>query len=87
MPEFIPNLGRAGSERVPQITGGGFFSELLTRTFGVDRANAILSGIAPGTRTRYETGWKHWHMFMVSQNKSPWITRSEPNWAMISSIF
>ena len=52
VPDFFPNLGRAGSTRNAQASGEEFFTELLTRTFGVGRMNAILPGIAPGTRTR-----------------------------------
>ena len=56
IPEFFPNHGRAGGTRGAQFDGEEFFCDLPTRTFGVDRMNAILSGIAPTTRTRYETG-------------------------------
>ena len=39
--------GRAGSSRTTQFTGAGFFVDLLARTFGADRANAILPVISP----------------------------------------
>ena len=68
--DLFPDVGRAGSIRASQFPGGEFFQDLLTRTFGVDRMTAILSGVAPSTRSRYETGWKHWRMFTLNQNKS-----------------
>ena len=43
-------------------------------------ANAILSWVAVSTRSRCETGWKRCYMFMVNQNKSPWVTRDNPAW-------
>ena len=67
------------STRTTQCSGEEFPRDLRARTFGIDRANAILSGIAPSARSRYESGWKHWQMFMTKQNKSPWVTLSGPN--------
>ena len=78
--EHFPDVGRAGSTRVAQVAGEEFHRILSTRTFGIDRMYAILSGIAPSTRSRYESGWKHWQLFMTTRNKSPWIIRSGPNW-------
>ena len=78
--DHFPDLGRAGSTRTTQCSGEAFFWYLLTRTLGIGRANAILSGIASSTRSRYESGWKHWEMFMTAQNKPHWITRRGPNW-------
>ena len=74
------DVGRAGSTRLSMASSGDYFQDLLTRTFGADRMGAILSGIAPSTRSRYTTGWKHWQMFMVNQGKSPWIVRADPQW-------
>ena len=76
----FPDVGRAGGTRMAQVSGGEFFQDLMAGTFGVDRTNAILSGLAQSTRSRYESGWKHWEMFTNTQNKSPWITRSGPHW-------
>ena len=78
--DHFRDLGRDVSSRAAQCSGEEFPRDLLTRTFGVGRAGAILSGIDPPTRSRYESGWKHWQMFPTGRNKSPWITRSGPNW-------
>ena len=53
-----------------------FPPQLISRTLGKDRLSAVLSGIAPGTRTKYLTAWHQWESFMKSRCQSPWIWRT-----------
>ena len=57
-----------------------FSHAMMDRVFGKDRLSAVLSGIAPGTRTRYLTSWHHWEQFMTARQMSPWIWRTNPDW-------
>ena len=74
-----PNQGRAGNAN-GYIPSGRFFTDLVHKTFGTERMHAILSSIAPATRGRYLSAWKHWVIFTHGQNKNPWILRSTFNW-------
>ena len=82
---FVNNLpsastrGRAGGI-TRNSTTHGFFPSLMTQTFGQDRLSAVLSGIAPGTRTKYLTAWRHWEKFVTGRQMSPWIWRVSPDW-------
>lgn len=41
---------------------------------------AIISGIAPPTRSRYINGWDRWVVFAEGQQRPPWISREIANW-------
>ena len=46
---------------------------LHRQVFGQDSLSAVLSGVAPGARTRYLSAWTHWKQFMADRHRWPWI--------------
>ena len=53
---------------------------MMNQVFGHDRLAAVLSGVAPGARTRYLTAWHHRGKFMQERHLPPWIWRTDPDW-------
>ena len=62
------------------ITAHDFIPATMARVCGQVRLSAMLSGIAPGARTRYLTAWHHWEKFMTARQMSPRIWRTNPDW-------
>ena len=52
----------------------------MRQVYVPDWLSAVLSGIAPGTRTRYLSAWRHWGEFVVGKKSPPWIWRTSPDW-------
>ena len=67
--QMLRNDGRSGSS-TSYIHSNRFFQELAHRTFGTSRLREILSGISPGTRSRYLIARRHWVGFMHGQGES-----------------
>ena len=53
---------------------------LLSQVLGESMLNALLSGIAPGTRKRYLTAWNQWTYFAHMRGQSEWPVKTQPNW-------
>ena len=71
--------GRAGG--LPSVTRTHEFPPtMMDRVMGQDRLQAVLSGVAPGTRKRYLAAWHQWEQFMKDRLLSPWIWRVGPDW-------
>ena len=52
----------------------------MRQAYGQDRLSAVLSGVAPGARTRYLTAWHRWEQFMLGRRKTPLYLAHEPDW-------
>ena len=72
------NQGRAGG--VPPPGPCEYFPRMLQSVFGEERLAAVLSGIAPSTRSKYINHWRHWESFTSGRGMEPWIVRTSPDW-------
>ena len=69
----------AGGPRAHQVEAATFFPKLLAQTYGGERLEAVLSGIASSARSRYVGGWGRWVRFVGWRRISPWISRADAN--------
>ena len=47
---------------------------------GIDKIEALLSGLVEGTRSSYKTAWRHWLLFCAGKDCKPWLDVTKQDW-------